>query len=104
MRVLDQLPELALGQAQAVGDDVGVLEQQRARLGQREPAGPALEQPRARLALQRGDLLRHGGLGQRQRLGRAGEGAEAGDLAEREHAAGIEHRLSLWHSGNDDLN
>ena len=85
------------GELQPVGDDVGVLEQQRARRRERQPAGPALEQLRARLALERRDLLRDRGLGQRQRLGRARERAEPRDLAERQHAARVDHRLSLWH-------
>ena len=90
-----QLGELPAGEVQPVGDDVGVLEQQRARGRERQPAGAALEQLRARLALERRDLLRDRGLGQRQGLGRAREGAEPRDLAESQHAARVDHRLSL---------
>ena len=55
------------------------------------PPGPRSSSRAPDLALQRGDLLRHRGLGQRERLGRARERAEPGDLAERQHAAGIKH-------------
>ena len=103
-RVARELLELARGELEPVGDHVGVREQQLAGGRERQPAGPALEQPRARLALERGDLLGDRGLGQRQRLGRARERAEPRDLAEREHAARIDHRHSLWHQRNDDLN
>ena len=42
----DLLGELARGELQPIGDDVRVREQQLAGRGEREPAGPALEQPR----------------------------------------------------------
>ena len=102
-RVLADLAELPLGLPQPVGHHVGVLEQQRARLRERQPARPALEQLHPGLALQRRDLLGHRRLRERERLGGARERAEAGHLAEREHTARVDHRLSLWHSGNDDL-
>ena len=93
----DLLGELAGGELEPVRDDVGVVEQQRAGRRERQAAGPALEQLRAGLALQRGDLLGDGGLRQRQRLGRAREGSQPRDLAEGEHAARIDHSFSLWH-------
>ena len=58
----DLLGELAGGELEPVRDHVGVLEQQRAGGRQGQPARPALEQPRAGLALQRGHLLGDGGL------------------------------------------
>ena len=88
--------DLAVRLGEPVGDRVGVREQQGARLGHRRAAGAAVQQPDAELALERGDLLRDGGLGQRERLGRARERAAPGDLAEREQAAWIEHRRSLY--------
>jgi hypothetical protein len=98
-----QLAELAVRQVQAVVDDVGVLEQQRAGLRERQPARPAIQQPGAELALERRDLLRDGRLGQRERPGRARERPVARDLAERQHPARIQHRHSLCHARKDDL-
>ncbi len=90
-----ELGDLGVGLAEPVGDRVGVREQQRARLGDRRAARPAVEQPDAELALERGDLLGDGRLRQRERLGRAREGAAPGDLAEGEQAAWVEHRHEL---------
>ena len=61
--------------------------------GVREPhaARPALEQPGARLALERGDLLGHGGLRVVERVGGGREGAPGRDLLEHAQAADIEH-------------
>lgn len=62
-------------------------EQELARLRQREAATAALDQPLAELHLERPDLLRDGGLGQRELACRKGERAQARDLAERELTA-----------------
>ena len=91
-----ELGDLAVRLGEPVGDRVGVRQQQGARLGHRRTAGAAVQQPDAELALERGDLLRDGGLGQRERLGRARERAAPCDLAEGEQAAWVEHRRSLY--------
>ena len=98
-----QLGDLRVGLGEPAGDRIGVREQQRARLGHRRAAGPAVEQPDAQLALERGDLLGDRGLRQGERLGRARERAAPGDLAEGEQAAGVDHRHSLWHSQEGNL-
>ena len=69
--VARELLELARGELEPVGDHVGVRQQQLAGGRELQAARPAVEQPRARLALERGDLLGDRGLGERQRLGRA---------------------------------
>ena len=84
------LGDLLVGLGEPLGDRVGVGEQQRADLGRRGTAGPAVEQADAELALERGDLLGHRRLGQRERLGRARERAAVRDLAEGEHAARVD--------------
>ena len=67
-----------------------------------DAARGALEQLRARLALERGDLPGDRGLGEAQRLGRRGQGAAADDLAEHAQAGGVErgagggHERSVW--------
>ena len=53
-------------------------------------AGAAVEQPDAELALERGDLLGDGRLGQGERLGRARERVAVRDLAEGEHPARVD--------------
>ena len=68
-----QLGDLRVGLREPVGDRVGVGEQQRAGLGRRRPAGAAVEQLDAELALERSDLLRDRRLRQRQRLAGARE-------------------------------
>ena len=91
----DELAELPGRELEPPGDHVGVLEQQLAGGRERQAARAALEQPRAGLLLERRDLLGDRGLRQRERLGRARERAEPRDLAEREHAARVDHRHSL---------
>jgi hypothetical protein len=66
-RVVAELAELDVGQRQALGQCVGVLERDRARVGEgqaRRAHGAAARA--AEHALQGGDLLRYRGLGQRQ--------------------------------------
>ena len=91
--------ELALRRGQAVEDRVGVADQQLAGLRQADAAGGALDQPRAGLGLERGDLAGDGGLGERERLGRGGEGAVRGDLAQDPEASDVEHDQSVYQSG-----
>ena len=56
----------------------------------------ALDEHRARLALERRDLLGDRRLGERQRLGRGGERPLGGDLAKDPHAANVEHHRYLY--------
>ena len=67
-----------------------------ARVGEADAARAALDQRRAGLALERGDLLRDGGLGEGERLGRGGERAALGDLAQDSHSANVKHQQSLY--------
>ena len=67
-----------------------------ARVGQADAAHAALDERGAGLALERRDLLRDGGLRERQRLGGGRERAVLGDLAEDPHAADVEHQRSLY--------
>ena len=92
-----ELRQLDAGQLEPLGDRVGVREQDRAGRRQLQAAGPAVEQPGADLALERGDLLRDGRLGQRQLARRPGEGPPMRDGAERQDAARVHSRnLSLY--------
>jgi hypothetical protein len=84
-------------------EGVGVDEQQPPRLGEREPAAAALDQPLAELELERTDLLRDRGLRQKERSGRTGERSLVGDLTEGEEAARIEYRLILSEMNIDYL-
>ena len=74
---------------------IGVAHERLARLGEAHAARAALHEDRAGLALERGDLLRDGGLGEGEGLRGGGEGALDGDLSEDAHAADVEHELSL---------
>ena len=67
--------ELGLRLAQLGEDRVGVADDGIAGLGEPDPAGAALHEHGPGLALERGDLLGHGGLGEGERLGRGGERA-----------------------------
>ena len=84
---------LRLGEAREHG--VGVAHERLARLGEAHAARAALHEDRAGLALERGDLLRDGGLREGEGLRGGGEGTLDGDLAEDAHAADVEHELSL---------
>ena len=68
-----------------------MLDERAARVGQAHAARVALDERRARLALEGGDLLGDGGLGVGERVGGGGERAACGDLAQHAHAADIEH-------------
>ena len=81
--------ELLVGELEALGDGVGVLEQDLALAGESKAAGLALEQPRADLALQCRDLVGDRRLGERELAGGARERALMRDGAERQHAARI---------------
>ena len=90
-----QLAELRVDGGQPSGERVGVREKQLAGRGEAQAAGPAVQQQRADLALQRRHLLRDRGLGERERLGRAGERRATRDLAEREESPRVQHKVSL---------
>ena len=84
--------ELRLGLGQPAEDRLGVADQRAARVGEADAAHAALDERRPGLALERGDLLRDGGLGERQGLGGGGERAALGDLAQDPHAADVKHQ------------
>ena len=92
--VAGQLRQLRAGERQAVGERVGVLEQDLARGRELQPAGLAVQQPRADLLLQRGDLLRDGRLRERERSRGGAERALVGHRPERQQPSRV-HRLSL---------
>ena len=91
--------ELVLGGGQAVEDRVGVADEQLAGLGQAHAAGRALDEARAGLGLERGDLAGDGGLGEGERFGGCGEGPGLGDLAQDPEAADVKHDQSVYQSG-----
>ena len=70
-----------------------MLHQQLSRRRQADAAGGAVDEPRTGLGLERGDLARHGGLGERERLGRRGERSARGDLTEDTQAADVERHV-----------
>jgi len=63
--------ELLAGELEALGDGVGVLEQDLALPGESQAAGLAVEQPGADLVLQRRDLVGDRWLGERELAGGA---------------------------------
>jgi hypothetical protein len=72
-----------------------VLDEGPSRLRQPDRAGTALHERDARLALERGDLLRDRRGCERERLGGSCDRASFGHLSEDTHAANIEHKRSL---------
>ena len=62
-----------------------------AGVGQRDRPAVALEQRRAALALERGELLRHGRRAHRRGAGDGPDGAEALELDQQAEAARVEH-------------
>ena len=101
--VRTELGHLRVGQGQAVGQCVGVGEQQRARVGDVDAARAALEQPGADLALERRDLLGHGGLGQRELARGRRERTRSHYGTQREQTARIVHKRGLCTSRIHDL-
>jgi hypothetical protein len=87
--------ELRLGRRQPVEDRVGVLEQQLPGERQPDAARAAVDQLRPRLELERGDLARDGGLGERERRGGRRERAAASNLAQDHETADVEHAISV---------
>ncbi len=91
--------EVGLRGLEPGGDRVGVPQEQRAGLGQRDGAGPAgaVDQPLADDPLQRGDLLADRRLRVAEAGGGAAEGALLGDRLEgdRDVAARVPSQLSV---------
>ncbi len=77
------------------GDRLRPFERDAPGVRESEPAGRALEQSDADLALQLRDLARHGGLGEEERLRRLRERAVADDLPEQRETAWVEHYRSV---------
>ena len=82
--------ELGLGGGEPAEDHLRVLDQQLARGRQADAARGAVDQPCARLGLERGDLTRDRGLRERQRVGGRGERSVRGDLAQDAQTADID--------------
>ena len=85
--VVGDLGELGAGELEALGDRVGVLEQERAGRRELQAAAAAIEQPRADLVLERRDLMRDRRLRERELARRPRERPLVRDGAEGEHAA-----------------
>jgi hypothetical protein len=75
-----------------------VAHERLARLGQADPARVALDERAAGFALERGDLLRDGGLCEGEGLGGGAERPAYSDLAEHPHAAHVKHQWFLYHA------
>ena len=90
--------QLGLGLAEPREDRVGVAHERLARLGQPDAARVALDERAAGLALERGDLLRDGGLREGEGLGGGRERAANRDLPEHAHTANVKHQRVLYHS------
>ena len=90
--------QFGLGLAEPSEDRVGVAHERLAGLGQPDAARVALDERAAGLALERGDLLRDGGLGEGEGLGGGRERAADRDLPEHAHTANVEHQNLLYHS------
>ena len=73
-----------------------VAQERGAGVGQADAARVALDEERARLALERGDLLGHGRLGVGERFRCGGEGALLCHGAQHAEAANIEHEAILY--------
>ena len=76
-RTVSRVVELCAGEVEPLAQGAGVAGEDRARGGRAHAARPALEQRRARLALQRGDRLRDGGRRVGERAGGGGHRALA---------------------------
>ena len=91
----DQVADLELGEREPVERGAGVLDQQRAGRGQLRPAARAVDERRADLGLERGEVLGDRGLGEVERGGGAGQRAVVGDRAQRAQAPDVVHKCSL---------
>src|SRR5215212_8242925 len=93
---LRQRLELALRGGEAVEDGVGVAHEKLAGLREAHAARGALDEARAGLGLERRNLARDRGLGEGEHVGRGGEGAVRGDLAQDPEAADVEHDQNVY--------
>ena len=93
--VRDEVRDLDLGEREPVERGAGVLDEQAPGVRQLGPAARAGDERRADLGLERGQVLRDGGLGERQRVGRGGQRAVVGDRAQRAQAPEVVHKCSL---------
>ena len=93
--VRDEVRDLDLGEREPVERGAGVLDEQPAGVGQLGAAARARDERGADLGLERGQVLRDGGLGEGQRVGRGGQRAVVGDRAQRAQAPEVIHKLSL---------
>ena len=91
----DEVGDLDLGERQSVERGTGVLDQQPAGVGQLRAATGARDERSADLGLERGEVLRDRGLGERQRVGGGGQRAVVGDRAQRAQAPEVIHKVSL---------
>jgi hypothetical protein len=88
--------ELCVGELEALGDGVGVFEQDLPLASEPQSAGPAVEQPGADLAFQRADLVGDRRLRQGELAGGARERAFMHHGTEGEHAPRIHsHRRGV---------
>ena len=85
--------EVGPGAGEQVDHRVGVVAERLAGAGEDDPARRTVEQRRAGLAFEHGQLLRDGRRGQAQRAGRAGDRAAPPDLAEQAQPADVEQRF-----------
>ncbi len=87
--------QLLLGGLDAGEDRIRVLAEGATGVGESYAARAALDELRADLALERGDVLADRGLREVERLGGGGEGAAGGHLAQDAHTTDVEHQSSL---------
>ncbi len=87
--------ESRVGRLQRGEDDLGVPDQRHPGGGQGDPPTGPLQQRHAGLALQRGELLGHGGRRLGVRLGHGGDGAEVGKIPQQAQATDVKHQFSL---------
>jgi hypothetical protein len=86
--------EVGLGRLEPGDHRVGVGHEPPARLRELHAAADALDQPYARVALERRQLLGDGGRRVGQRLGDRGDRAPRGQLAQQSQAADVQHRVA----------
>jgi hypothetical protein len=83
--------ELRLGELGPVEQGVGVADEHERRVGQADPSPRALEQRHAGLSLEHGELLRHGGGRELQRVRDRGDRAALVQLVQQAQAAQVKH-------------
>ena len=83
--------QLGLGRVQPADDLLGPLGQQAAGVGQPHPPAGPLQQPRAGLGLEPGDVVADRGLGVVQCVGRAGDRAVPGHGDQHPEPGHVQH-------------